>query len=1021
MKPSALKAALAAAGVCALTNVAYGAAPGTAGSAAQPSGDTDLTEVTITGSRVILNGNDAPTPVTVLTPEQVLATKPTTLYENLVDLPAFSGSRGPSNGSIGNAPTGGGNVSTLNLRNQGSTRTLVLFDGKRVPPATPDGFVDVNGLPQMLIQRVDVVTGGASAVYGSDAITGVVNFITDSKFVGTKFNLQRGISVYNDDSSYEVGAAWGSDLFGGRGHLEASYQRHNDSGLIADSRSWAAPRWTVQGNGTTIPYHLQDNVVNATASYGGVITCPTGTSGSGTPNKAGCPGTAANLTLVGQSFNQNGVLSPYNAGLQGASAGLAGTAVQIGGDGVYFNNVAIKSSTRLDQLFARFDYDLTDALHGYIAASGTENYVVGPSGVQRTFTPGWRIGVCNAYLPSQYQSQLGCTPTLLANQVTDPNMPFFWFNKAFDPYMNYGAGQNNRAYSHNYFVMASLDGKFGAGYRWEGTYTHSQANLNVRALNQNYKDIYSAIDAVVNPANGQIVCRVTLTNPTQYPGCVPFNLFGPTSMTQDMINYMFKEIQNTTRNKLDGFSGSITGAPFNSWAGPVNIALSGELRKLTMDLDTTSRPSNTLDCVGLRFGGAPTPVQGACSPGVTTPQVNGWEPLSGVNQTITEGALEINLPVLKDRSLFRDVSLNGAGRYTRYKNDPNNAGNGTSVIATSFNATTWKAGLVWEMPGGVTVRAARSRDIRAPALYDLYLPATIGNATFTTDYLLGNGGGTQVAAAPKQGGNPYLVPEVGHTTTMGIVYRPSPRFSLALDAYRITLVNALFSLNGGSQVVQQTCYASGGSSPLCQLQERPFGCCSNTTLQNALTAVYTRNINIAQQKVSGIDLEGNWNTQLLDRALSLRGLLTYQPHINYTLPNDPVKYDNAGVAYSTVGGGQPSPIWKGSLFAHYKLSERWSVDVSERYRSRLHWVANPALSQIGGAGSAAYTNLSVAYDVPTGLSQLNVFLNVQNLFNKPPAPAGQLANTFPGSFPNGFVVGDDLVGSYYVLGVRVRL
>jgi iron complex outermembrane receptor protein len=1005
MQWNVLRAVLAAAGVCALATAAQ--AQTTA------SQTEELAEITITGSRVIANGNDAPTPVTVMTPEQVLATKPTTLYDNLIDMPVFSGSRGASNGPVANSPTGQGAVSSLNLRNMGTQRNLVLFDGHRVPPATPDGVVDVNSLPQMLIQRVDVVTGGVSAVYGSDAITGVTNFITDSKFNGVRVDAQRGVSTYGDDPSYQYGIAAGVDLFSGRGHIEASYQRQNDQGLVDTQRAFTRPKWMVQGDGVTIPWHLQDNLKNATASYGGVITCPTGTPGAGTPTASRCPG----RPLVGMSFNQNDFLSPYDAGAQGAAAGLSGTAVQIGGDGVIFTNVALKSRTRLDQVFTRFDFDFTDNIHGYIAGSGVENSVYGVQGVQRTFTPGWRVGACNAFLPSQYQTALGCTP---ANSGTAAE-PFFWFNKAFDPALNFGAGQNNRLYTHNYFVLADLAGKFGDGYRWDGTYTHSRSSVNVHALNQDYGHIYPAVDAVIDPSTQQVVCRSTLTNPGLYPGCVPFNLFGPTSMTQAMTNYMYTTVENTTVNKLDGLAGSLTGAPLSSWAGPIDMALSGEYRRLTMDLASTSLPTDTLDCVGLRFGGVGA--QGACNPGVTTRRVNGWLPISGAKQTVSEAAYELNLPLMKDQSLLKDLNFNGAARYTRYSNNPNN----TTFVSRSFNATSWKAGLVWDLPGSVTLRWARSRDIRAPSLYELYQPATVGNATFTTDYLIAQpgsnapAGGTQVAAAPKTGGNPLLDPEVAHTTTVGLVYRPTPQLSVALDAYRITLVKALYSLSGATQAIQQACYASGGTSPLCQLQERPFGCCSNNTIANALTAVYTRFVNIAQQRTAGIDLEANFSTRLLDRALSLRALGNYQPHISYVLPNAPVIYDSAGVAYPTVGAGLPAPIWKGSLFARYKLTDHWTVDLSERYRSRLHWTADPTQTQVGGVGSMVYTNVTVGYDMPLSTGQLNVFLNVQNLFNRQPPPAAQPGGTFPGGFPSGYAVGDDVVGRYFVLGAHMRL
>ena len=175
--------------------------------------------VTVTGSRVISDITLSPTPLTVVTAEQLQATTPTNIPDALNKLPDFIGGATPrtqGNGSTNN----GGNM--LNLRNLGQSRTLVLLDGQRVAPSNQNGTVDVDALPQMLVSRVDVVTGGASAVYGSDAVAGVVNFILDKNFNGFKYDINAGISKYGDAAEEKIGIAWGTDLFGGRGHYEMS-------------------------------------------------------------------------------------------------------------------------------------------------------------------------------------------------------------------------------------------------------------------------------------------------------------------------------------------------------------------------------------------------------------------------------------------------------------------------------------------------------------------------------------------------------------------------------------------------------------------------------------------------------------------------------------------------------------------------------------------------------------------------------------------------------------------------------
>ncbi len=1009
---SVLRAALAAAGACTFTAMTVQAQTASTANAESAAPGLQLEEVTITGSRIITNGNDAPTPVTVITPEQILATKPTTLYENLVDMPVFSGSRGASNGPPEGGSNGQTGLSVLNLRNMGPDRNLVLLDGRRIPPATADGLVDVGAIPQMLVQRVDIVTGGASAVYGSDAVTGVTNFIVDRNFNGVKINLQTGVSQENDAKSYEVAIAAGMDLFGGRGHIEASYQRRSDDGLRSNQRDWTTPRWTVQGNGGSIPWHILADVTNNTASFGGAIACPRGTgTAQGTLFAQNCLLNGQPRPLVGQSFAQNGVLSTFDTGQRPASEGLL-AAASIGGDGVYFTEVSIRSEQLSDQVFLRFDFDLTDNLHTFVMGSWTAAETWGSRGTQRTFPPGWGMGACNAYLATQYQNALGCTDAMRANVLSNTiTPPTFLLEKQFKQSDNHDIGQDSTVKPSNYYVLAGLEGSFGDGYRWDATYTHSETEMNVDNLNQNRKNIFAAVDAVVNPANGQIVCRVTLTHPNEYPGCVPVNLFGPTTVSKEAMEYMIPIVKNKTNNQLDGLAGSIAGEPVNGWAGPIGMALSAELRRVTMDLWSSARPDDFMTCNGLRFGN--------CTPGVTIPHGGGLIPINGVNQTVSEGAYEINLPLIKDWGVLDTVTFNGAARYTQYKNDPNDS----SVVSRTFEATTWKTGIVWDVTDTLTLRWSRSQDIRAPNLYDLYAPTSTNNPGFITDYLLidpvTNQKGVQVTATPSSGGNPYLEPETALTTTVGMVWRPSAQFSLALDAYDITLKDALYSLAGQNRPIQEACYASGGSSPLCQLQERPNGF-TDTSFSNAMTVHHTRLVNIAEQSTAGIDLEATFRTDLVDRPLSLRLLTTYQPHILRYIPFG-VRHDLGGVAYSNVGGAQPAPVWKASLFASYKLTDRWTIDLSERYRSGLEWSSNPSETEVGGVPSVMYTNLTLSYDVPTPLKQVNVFLNVQNLFDKDPPPAGTLNATFPGSFPGVYVTGDDVLGRYFTVGVRMKL
>ena len=246
-------------------------APGEAANADAQAEQAEATDIVVTGSRIARSGFNSPTPTLIVTAEQLELTAPDGLTQGLVKLPIFNASGGAT-GANGGRTLGSGGVNQtgnfLNLRNFGTIRTLILLDGRRVPPSNFDGNVDVDTLPQALVQRVDVVTGGASAVYGSDAVTGVVNYVLDRKYSGVKGVLQNGISGYGDNHKVRANVAVGTSLFGDRGHFIGSIEYSKTGGVATkESRPWFRNQLLV-GSGTAgNPVRLIDNGVNNNASY----------------------------------------------------------------------------------------------------------------------------------------------------------------------------------------------------------------------------------------------------------------------------------------------------------------------------------------------------------------------------------------------------------------------------------------------------------------------------------------------------------------------------------------------------------------------------------------------------------------------------------------------------------------------------------------------------------------------------------------------------------------------------------
>jgi outer membrane receptor protein involved in Fe transport len=997
MKSNLDVALLTSAGLLVCGVIQAQTAPTNAPAAATAAAATELEEVSVTGSRVIINGNDSPTPVTVVTVEELQASHPTTVFEGLLDMPAFAGSRGSTASNPSGNQANSNQISALSLRGLGPVRTLVLYDGHRVMPTEQDGLVDANTIPQMLLQRVDIVTGGASAVYGSDAIGGVANFITDRKFTGVKVNLKAGVSDRHDEPTRELGIAFGTDLFGGRGHFEGSIEHHYDGGLLhRNDIEQFRSRWTVQGAGTAaLPYFLVAGANNTTYTFGGKILTANPTSP-----------TQPNNPLLNYTFNTNGVLSPFQ---NGSTAGISSNILQIGGDGIYDTRTSLKQRDELNQVYGRFDFDLTSSLHYFLTASATLDHTFNNYGDVNS-SQVWRFSTSNPYLPLAYKQQMEAA-----------GVTIFGLNKKFG-LDSLVPPSNVDNYYRSRYINTGLDGRLGE-YHWEASYTRSDVTTEAKSnYTFNNGRLFAALDTVINPANGQIVCNVTLTNPGLYPGCVPMNAFGPNSESAAAVDYV-QQKQGTFHHEssTDGLEGSLTGAPFNDWAGPVNMALSGEWRRQGFQL-TSDKPTVNyapLDCTGLRFGNC-TPVSAT---NVGTPQFNGGaanRPF--VSMTVSEAALEADVPLLKNRAAVKSIDLNLAYRYAKY------SANGNPDITAanknySFNANTWKIGLDWHIDDRFTLRATRSRDIRAPNLNDLFQPNAITFSNGILDLLTNRTLASSVAVV--NGGNPGLRPEVASTTTIGLVFGPVDGLSVAVDYFDIKVKNYISRLNGFDTAFQNACYDSGGASYFCTLQERPGGfsrTAENMAAANVVTKWYVVPVNVAELDTKGVDVEANYQTQLFNRPFSLRGLVTYQPHVIFDQPGS-TPQDFAG-NISAPGATAAGPKLRVTVMAHYNVTEKLAVDWQTRWRDKLYQSLDPSIVYLPNtnAPSVAYSSVNFAYRLKGPFAGESVlYLNIQNVFNQlaPIAAQGGTASASPG-LAGGFVPGDDPLGRYYSVGLRYR-
>jgi outer membrane receptor protein involved in Fe transport len=893
-------------------------------------------KVVVTGSRVAITGNDMPTPVTVVTADQLTNTTPSNLADGLNKMPVFNGSsnqgtvENPSTNSVGNF---------LNLRGIGSARTLILFDGHRLPATASSGAVDVNTLPQLLVKRVDVVTGGASAVYGSDAISGVVNFVLDKRFNGVKVVGQGSMTQQHDDKSKRFGIAAGKALLDGRGHIEGSFESYDSDGIpFKMARGLGRDVYALVGKGTAAsPFTVIRDARSANYSYGGLI-------------KSG--------PLAGQQFQSNGVLTPFAAGAPTSTAG-----VQVGGDGIFFQGVGFIASLKTEQAFGRFSYDLTDDVTAYAQISGSEaktnhNFA--------NFFNNYTLAADNPYLPAQARA------TMAAADVNSFTLGRLDLNRQ---------PAHTESDTRNVYVDTGLTGRLGNGYDWTFALTHgvSRQGVTLRG-NVNTARLAAALDAV--DANGKTVCRVDVTNPGLYSGCLPLNLFGPTAPDPAAIAFTLGDTGYQLKNTLDGVSASVSGSPVSLPAGPLRLALSGDYRRIALDNVSNVQPSQRADCTGLRYN---------CNANSLVYQFSVVGDVHAAEH-IGEAAVEAEVPLLKDVPFAKALNLNGALRYADY--------------SVSGNAVTWKAGVDWKLSDELTLRGTRSKDFRAPTLNDLYAPVNTSRLTFT-DLHTGVSGVTML----RTQGNPDLKPEVAQGLTVGAVYSPSalPRFSLAVDYFSIDINNAIATVGGADVTTQAQCEASKGASPLCALYVRPQAF-QDTSAANFPTTIIGQALNVASLKTHGVDVEANYRMPVAGGRLDLRGFMSYLPKL--------VSVQVPGAPAVNAAGAAGLPSVKVTAFASYKHGP-YSVDVMERWRNPMKQSGDPTLVFAAPkVPSVAYTDLTLTYATKlAGARSLEAFVSVQNLFDRV-SPVWVNSST-PGFFYP-VAKGDDLVGRNYTVGARVR-
>ncbi|MHB1203948.1 MAG: TonB-dependent receptor domain-containing protein [Rhodospirillaceae bacterium] len=939
-----------------LSPVAFAAA------AAQTAQAPAVEEIVVTGSRVVRDGYEAPTPVSVVGIEQLQTTATSNLADAVNSLPVLSGSATPQT-SVVNTTSGLSAINGLSLRGLGNDRTLTLLNGQRTVGSILTGSVDISELPQSLISRVDVVTGGASAAYGSDALAGVVNFVLDTNFTGVKGEISGGVTTYGDARNWKVNLTGGTGFANDRGHFLFSGEAVKDDGKLIADRPWDKLGYYYINNPTYTATNGQPrvlaayNVATSVSSWGGTIT-----SGPLRGTSFG-PGGAQYQTVFGSI-----VSDPLMSGGSWATNQVA--SVRGGG---------MQPIQDMQNVFMRASYDIDDDTQVYGQAAWGHLYSFSTGAPN--FNPGnLVISSSNAFIPANLAATL---------QAAGPTVTMGTFNMDQDSFHSVNERRVLR-------FLVGASGKvnaFDTLWKWDGYLSIGNTIGTLKSIGARDQTRWAlAIDAVRN-ANGAIVCRSTLTDPTN--GCVPYNPFGIGVNSTAAINYLQGRYGwNNQRLNQKVAAITATGEPFSTWAGAVSIATGIEHREEKMrqvtDPEEQANPAIWFQGAGLPYSG---------------------------KFTVTEGFVEAVIPLAKDTVWAKAFDLNGAVRATGY--------------STFGYTTTWKVGANWQLTDDIRFRATQSRNIREPNLVDLYKTGSTSQSSIN-DPANNNAVTNNINTAT---GNPNLQPERSDDTGLGVVYQPGwfPGFNMSFDYYNIDISGAVNSL-GTTQLIT-----------LC-LQGNQAACSTFTRTGSGASAVIISTSapgNFATESEKGFDIEASYVLPLAtindswDGKLSTRFLATH--FISYMVFSGapgtfPIEY--AGVNSGKQNGGSGVPSWRYQGVVNYALDP---VNVGLTFRGISAGVINPTYIECtsgcpastadhttvssNNMDGAFYVDLNLSYKIPMGDSAAysELFFNVRNLANADPAlmaigPGGSNYDFYPANSGQ-----YDIMGRVFRAGIRFKM
>ncbi|MDP3369962.1 MAG: TonB-dependent receptor [Brevundimonas sp.] len=896
------------------------AAPAIAQDAPQ---SAELGDVVVTGSRIPQPNLVTTSPVTQLTGEDIKVAGVTRVEDLISQLPqAFAA----QNSTVSNGASG---TATVSLRNLGSSRTLVLIDGRRMGYGSPnDDAADLNQIPEQLVERVEVLTGGASAVYGSDAVAGVVNFIMKKDFEGLQIDAQYGFYQHNNDygdagnlraviaarattnpsqfalpednvsdgESRSVNVIMGVSAPDGRGNITAYAGYRNNNPILQRDRDYSAcaiarpatstsQDYTCGGSGTSYPGRFTDFGANFTPGPGpdGIL---------GTPDDVDInPRPSFNFTLgTGRTF------MPFNNALH------------------QYNYGPLNYYQRPDERYtlgAVGRYEVNDKVEVFAQLMFSDYRSVSQIAPSGNFFVTSDVNCDSPLLSTSQATAIGCTgPDIAAGT----RVPLYVGRRNVE-----GGGRQDDLNYTSYRGVVGVRGELTPGWNYDIAGQFSRVAMARTYLNDfSVTRLGRALD-VVN-VGGTPTCR-SVVNGTD-PSCVPYDIFIQGGVTQAALDYLqIPLIQrgDTTQQVITAAITGDTGWSFPTAARTVQVAFGAEYRR-----DALSSTTDTAFATGDGAG------QGGPTIG-----------LSG-SADVAELFGEIQIPLADDQPWAYSASLDGAYRRSEYAN---------------FGTDTYKVGADYAPIEDIRFRASYSRAVRAPNVIDLFAAQGLGLFDITRDPCDAStgtvaagcigGGAHQVTSGESisgalnspagqynqmTGGNPNLNVEEADTLTYGFVFQPSaiPGFNLSVDYFSIEVDQAIQTVGAANTL--NLCYV-GGDAAACSRIVRNS---ANGALWIGDGFVQNLNNNIGGLQTAGIDINANYAFDLDTIGITNRGSMQLSFVGTYL---EELVFDSGtggpGAVVDCVGQfgsicGTSNPEWRHRARATWLTP--WEVDFSATWR-----------------------------------------------------------------------------------------